>query len=311
VDEPIADHLDDDSRWRPMLEAWIAAYTGADTEYASTRDFFAYRDTRENWAVREGLGALAVAYGRSLPISLSTRATSIRWDGARLEVETPKGKISAAAAVITVSTGVLAAEAIKFTPGLPDWKREAIAGLPMGHANKIAFRFDRDVFGVPPHSAAHYLSATRATSLFQLRPFGWEIAIGYVGGRLAAALERDGEAALIEFGLERLKSMFGSSIDRHVVAATATAWDAEPFIRGAYSAALPGQAHQRAALAAPIDGRLFFAGEACHPDFFSTAHGAYLSGVDAARSAVASIGYGPTGRLSARRGAREAGAAAP
>jgi monoamine oxidase len=287
VDAPIADHLSDDSRWRPMLEAWIAAYTGTDVEMASTRDFFAYRDTRENLAVREGLGALVVAYGQGLPLALSTPAAAVDWSGRGVRVTTPKGTIDAGAAVVTVSTGVLAAETIRFSPALPEWKRDAVAGLPMGHANKIAFRFDSDVFGLPPHSAAHFHSPTRATSLFQLRPFGWEIASGYVGGRLASELERDGERALIDFAFERLKAMFGSAIEHRLVAATATGWDGEPYIRGAYAAALPGRAHERAALAAPVGGRLFFAGEACHPDFFSTAQGAYLSGVRAARAAAA------------------------
>jgi monoamine oxidase len=42
-------------------------------------------------------------------------------------------------------------------------------------------------------------------------------------------------------------------------------------------------------LAAPVDDRLFFAGEASSPNFFSTAHGAYMSGVTAAEAALASI----------------------
>ena len=48
------------------------------------------------------------------------------------------------------------------------------------------------------------------------------------------------------------------------------------------SAVLPGKADCGAALAAPVDGRLFFAGEACSRNDFSTAHGAFLTGVAAA-----------------------------
>ena len=51
-------------------------------------------------------------------------------------------------------------------------------------------------------------------------------------------------------------------------------WAHDPFARGSYSHALPGHAGKRAVLAAPVDGRLFFAGEATSPNFFSTAHGA-------------------------------------
>ena len=42
-------------------------------------------------------------------------------------------------------------------------------------------------------------------------------------------------------------------------------------------------------LAAPVDNRLFFAGEACSPNFFSTAHGAFMTGIAAAEAALASL----------------------
>ena len=61
----------------------------------------------------------------------------------------------------------------------------------------------------------------------------------------------------------------------------ATARRGDPWVKGAYSCALPGQAHQREALARPIDQMLYFAGEATSRASFSTAHGAYLSGMRA------------------------------
>ncbi len=64
-------------------------------------------------------------------------------------------------------------------------------------------------------------------------------------------------------------------------------WGADPFARGSYSYALPGMADCRAALAAPVDGRLFFAGEACSRGDFSTAHGGWFTGVAAAEQAIA------------------------
>jgi len=64
----------------------------------------------------------------------------------------------------------------------------------------------------------------------------------------------------------------------------------DPFARGTYSHALPGHAGDRAILAALVDNRLFFAGEATSPNFFSTAHGAHNSGGRAARELLASYG---------------------
>jgi monoamine oxidase len=70
----------------------------------------------------------------------------------------------------------------------------------------------------------------------------------------------------------------------------ATAWARDPYARGSYSHAMPGHADARLALAAPVDGRLFFAGEACMVHDFSTAHGAYRSGVAAADAVIAMLG---------------------
>ena len=58
---------------------------------------------------------------------------------------------------------------------------------------------------------------------------------------------------------------------------------------GSIREAKSGHAGDRAVLAAPVDGRLFFAGEATSPEFFSTAHGARDSGERAAREVLASL----------------------
>jgi monoamine oxidase len=43
----------------------------------------------------------------------------------------------------------------------------------------------------------------------------------------------------------------------------------------------------RERLARSVDGRLFFAGEACSHSDFSTAHGAFITGVTAANQVIA------------------------
>ena len=68
-----------------------------------------------------------------------------------------------------------------------------------------------------------------------------------------------------------------------------TAWSHDRFARGSYSYALPGCFRLRAVLAAPVDGRLFFAGEATSPGFFSTAHGAHETGLRAAAEVTRSL----------------------
>jgi monoamine oxidase len=111
----------------------------------------------------------------------------------------------------------------------------------------------------------------------------------FFGGRFAAAMEREGEAAIFAFAADELANILGSDIRKHISPLAATAWLHDQWSRGSYSYALPGHADDRAVLAAPVDNRLFFAGEATSPYFFSTTHGAYMSGLTAADAALASL----------------------
>ena len=112
---------------------------------------------------------------------------------------------------------------------------------------------------------------------------------GFFGGTLAGALEAEGEGAFCAYAIDDLVRLLGSDF-RHTLSPIAESrWGLDPFSRGAYSHARPGLAAMRAVLARPRGDRLFFAGEACSPHAFSTAHGAYETGVEAATAALAQI----------------------
>ncbi len=68
-----------------------------------------------------------------------------------------------------------------------------------------------------------------------------------------------------------------------------SAWARDPLALGAYSYGSEGAQAARAALAAPVNERLFFAGEHCSDVDFSTAHGAYRTGVKAARDVIKAL----------------------
>jgi monoamine oxidase len=117
-----------------------------------------------------------------------------------------------------------------------------------------------------------------------MRPFGRPLIECYFGGSLAEALERGGSQAFFDFAKGELVDLLGSDFAKRITPIAEHSWGTDPFAGGAYSYAKPGYADSRAKLAAPVDGRLFFAGEACSTEDFSTAHGAYLSGVAAAEA---------------------------
>jgi len=66
-----------------------------------------------------------------------------------------------------------------------------------------------------------------------------------------------------------------------------TRWASDPFALGSYSYNLVGASPGvRKIFAAPIDKKLFFAGEAAETHYFGTAHGAYLSGLRVAEEVL-------------------------
>ena len=90
---------------------------GKDLAQLSAVDFAKAADRNTAAFCRQGLGTLIAAFAEGLPVKLSTPVTADRHP-ARRHVETPKGTITARAAIVTVSTNVIASGGIKFTPEL-------------------------------------------------------------------------------------------------------------------------------------------------------------------------------------------------
>ena len=223
------------------------------------------------------------------PVALDAAVSSIDHTGRLIRIETARGSLTAKRVIVTVPTAILAAEAIRFDPPLPD-KAEAAAGLPLGVDDKLFISLTGTLPGIEPDIYLVGSTHSRETMSYQVRPVDRPAIYCFFGGRFAAALEREGEAAMFAFAAEELARILGNDIRRRIAPLASTAWLQDPWSRGSYSYALPGHAEDRARLAAPVDDRLFFAGEACSPNFFSTAHGAYMTGVAAADAALASLG---------------------
>ena len=99
-------------------------------------------------ACRQGLGTLIAKLGEQVPVSLSTPANRIVWSSRDVRVETPAGKIAARAAIITVSTNVLAAGNIKFAPDIPKRTLDAAAKLTLGSYDRIALQMPGNPLGL-------------------------------------------------------------------------------------------------------------------------------------------------------------------
>jgi len=282
--------LEPGNRWNPMIDAISTYVNGCELDRVSIQDMDAYEDTEINWRVRRGYGALMTAYGALCPLALNTQVTLIDHSGKRVRIETSRGTLSAGKVIVTVPTNLIADQAIRFHPALPA-KVDAARGLPLGLADKVVLALDQPE-ALPKDGNLRGATMRTAMGSFHLRPFGQACIEGYFGGRFAQQLEDAGGGALAEQAIDEIATLLGNDYRRKLKPLAESRWAQDPFARGSYSHALPGHAGDRAVLAAPVDGRLFFAGEATSPNFFSTAHGARDSGERAAGEVVASLAMG-------------------
>jgi monoamine oxidase len=284
-DDTASHYLEPGNRWNPMIHAISTFVNGCELEQVSIQDMKAYEDTEINWRVRRGYGALMTAYGAPCPLALNTEVTRIDHSGPRVRIETSRGTLTADKVIVTVPTSLIADEAIRFYPALPA-KVDAARGLPLGVDDKVMLALD-DPEALPKDGNLRGATMRTAMGSFHLRPFGQPCIEGFFGGTFARELEDAGEGAFAAESIDQIVALLGSDFRRKLKPLVESRWAHDPFARGAYSHALPGHAGDRAVLAAPVDGRLFFAGEATCPNFFSTAHGARDSGERAAREVMA------------------------
>lgn len=276
-----ADALASGDRWRPFIDALSSFINGTELDGLSVADVLAYEDASSdaNWRIKDGYGAFIAGMGAGVPVAFETTVKSIS-HGNDIELETNRGRIQAGAAIVTVSTAVLASGAIGFVPAI-DEHLHAASRLPLGVADKV-FLSIADPNSIPAESHLIGRLDRAETGSYYIRPFGRPVIECYLGGAWARRLEEAGEGAAVSFVTGELRDLLGADFVRRLAPLAVTHWVQEASIGGSYSHALPGHANARNVLARPVSERLCFAGEACSAKDFSTAHGAWESGVAAA-----------------------------
>ncbi|UGV24475.1 FAD-dependent oxidoreductase [Rhodopseudomonas boonkerdii] len=276
--------------WNATVDFALGAYaTGKDLKDLSALDQSRAEDRAISVATRQGLGVVMAKLGESVPVALSTPATRITWSGRDIGVETASGRIAARAVIVTVSSNVLNAGAIKFTPELPKRQLDAAAKLTLGSYDRIALELKGNPLGLGRDELMIEQSTSARTGALFANIGGSSLCTVDVAGSFGRGLAAQGEAAMVDFAAEWLTKLFGSDVKNAVQRSKVTRWDTSPFILGAMSAASPGGQFARRVLAEPL-GNLFIAGEATHETLWGTVDGAWQTGERAASAALKKIG---------------------
>jgi monoamine oxidase len=297
---------------RTFARMRVQGYDAAEPARASARAI------AEEWAAEEagnpghfrprgGYGALLAALAGSLSgsdveLRLQHVARSVRWQAGRVEVEgTNQGRpfrVTAQRAIVTLPLGVLklparAGGAVRFDPPLRQ-KRAALQQLESGAVIKAALLL-RTAFweeieagryrGVSFFHSPRSPFPTFWTALPEQTP----LVVAWAGGPKAARFANAAAPEIVRAAAASFASVFGirSGIEDRLAAAWVHHWQQDPFARGAYSYVAVGGHGARRALAEPLHGTLYFAGEAAdHEGEHGTVAGALRSGERAAREVL-------------------------
>lgn len=235
-----------------------------------------------------GYDAIAHVLAKDLDIRLGRPVREIRWTRSGADAIDERETLAADAVLVTLPLGVLKAGDVRFTPGLPAAKQQAIQRLGMGLLNKLWLQFP-DRFWGDAEWLERVADPPGLWTEFFAPPGPTPLLIAFTAGSVARHEERltDEEASVQ--AVRAMRAMYGNSVP-DPIRAVGTRWASDPFARGAYSFLAAGATpSDRRRLAAPIGGRIFFAGEATRTDFPSTVHGAFLSGEAAADALLKSL----------------------
>lgn len=239
-------------------------------------------------------------------IHLGSVASAIDWSPGRVVVRTHGGTaaVRARAAVVTVPVSLLHADArgrgsIAFTPEV-DRIREAAGLLAMGQVQRIAVLLDRPLVELLDDRRKARLAdmtfvQARGTDVpvwWMSHPVRSGLVVAWAGGPAAIALGASPRAlpSRVIASLSDVFRLDRRTVQRHLVATMHHDWSRDPFSRGAYSYALVGGVDAAKALARPVRGTLFFAGEATDPEGRTgTVHGAIATGQRAAAQAMRAL----------------------
>jgi monoamine oxidase len=307
------------ARWlsaeqRRYARMMAEGFDAADTARASARALAAEwtGDTLGNTPQsrpRDGYASLLVAlmaplHSERLRLQLQSTVQSVRWSQGSVEVagqcmDAPF-VVQASRAIVSLPLGVLqqppgATGAVQFAPSL-EAKHEGLRGLASGPVIKIQLRFASAFWetledGRYRDTSFFHAPHAEFPTFWTQAPAHAPLLVAWAGGprvpRIAAGTSH---ANIVRTALASLQALFGNTVD---VPAALQAyyyhdWQQDPFARGAYSYITVGGSDARETLARPLEGTLFFAGEATNTGGEAgTVTGALESGLRAAREVLA------------------------
>ena len=236
--------------------------------------------------------------------TLNTVVETIQWSktGVRISARDTRGTstIEASHAIITLPLSLLKASAsgkgpVAFTPELPSQFSNALDKMEMGKVIRVVLRFSERFWeSIRGNDRSSLSDMSFLFSQDEWFPTWWTnmprkdpIIVGWAPFQSAERLSGQSESFVVEHALRSLGKILNVSYsepEKLLGKAYVHDWQSDPLSRGAYSYGKVGAVEALEILAQPMDGTLFFAGEATNTEGHNgTVHGAMRSGYRAAQ----------------------------
>ncbi|XP_050397042.1 spermine oxidase [Patella vulgata] len=298
---------------RILLECCI---TGCDNmSDVSLEEFGCYEELPGvHYTIPPGFEAILEILKKNIPeenILLNKPVKTINWSPSENNkseevcVECENGeKFYANHVICTVSIGVLKAACDRmFYPPLPKDKQQAIQSLGFGIVDKVILEFDQtvvdsDVFRIEllwdrDNVKEKDLRYTWMRKIYSFEVVHENILVGWLSGKEALYMESLTEDQIAEDCRDLLRKFLNRNdipLPKRVIR---TRWGNNPYTRGSYSfLAIGARQKDIYTLQEPLTAsgcdkpQVLFGGEATHPTFYSTTHGALLTGYREAQRIV-------------------------
>lgn len=252
--------------------------TGAELSELSLLDVAGQVELHQNALLKGSLQDALRDAAKNLPIKLNTPIQKINYEAEKILLTTNAGEYQCDHLIVTASVDVLL-DQLQFMPALPAEKQNALQNLRLGNLNKIIVKHEEMLWPFSESFYALLLDDTHGPCEVWIMPHAPSTLNILYGGQRAQCSYDEFAAQF----LPQLTQLLPALKDNPVQWQQATDWRAEPYIRGSYSMLRAGDENARAAYSEPLQGRIFFAGEAAEGEWATQLPGAMLSGQAAAR----------------------------
>jgi len=277
-----------DRLWKFLLSTYVTFDTGDLNNLSS----LLYNEGEEFGGAEKiatnGFDTIPNFLATGLNILLNQRVAKIDYSDTKVKI-THNGTVSEADyVVVTVPLGVLKSGNIEFVPALPSAKQNAIQKIGMNCVNKFILTWDTAFWDNTQYICYTPEVKDKFNYFVNVKKFHPSVnaLMTFAYADYARQTETMADAQLINEIMTNLRDIYGTNIP-NPTNMLRTKWQANENSFGAYSYTAVGTEMKHFDdLAEEINDKLFFAGEHTEADYFSTAHGAYLSGIREANKII-------------------------